>query len=141
MGKIIFRAAAGIVLLSLLLGGIGFAAGWFREGARVVGVENVKAQWQFAYDYNESLGAIATNYCAAKQAESEQTDPSIRVQFTSQVLAHSANYSRVASEYNGRLDDAFRAKLVAPPDVPRQAPSLTDKVAELRVDDPGLRCG
>lgn len=118
------------IALSLALGVIGYVSGWFSEGKRVVSPANVREQWQFAYDFDESLGAIATQWCTAKAAEQTATNPDTKDQRTSQRIAVEQNYARVAAEYNGRLRDAFRAKLVKPGDVPDQAPSLQSKTQQ-----------
>ena len=39
-----------------------WACGWVRTGAHVVSAENVKAQWQFAYDYAEDLRSAASQW-------------------------------------------------------------------------------
>lgn len=121
----------GVVLaIMFLLGGTAFVINWIKTGVDVVSPENVKAQWQFAYDYSESLEGIAQNYCTAKQAEADAVTQDERLQRSSQRIAHEQNYNRVAAEYNGRLRDAFRAGLVKPPDVPDQAPLLRETASK-----------
>lgn len=108
---------------------VGFAAGWFRATTAVVSPENVKAQWQFAYDYDASLKAIAGQWCTAKAAEVAETNPDFKAQRTSQRIAVEQNYDRVKGVYDARLADAFRAKLVRPSGVPTRAPALKDTTA------------
>lgn len=120
-----------IIILSVIFGAIGFAAGWFNEGKRIISPANVRAQWQFAYDYDESLGAIALQWCTAKAEETAETNPDYRVQRSTQRIAVENNYNRVAGEYNGRLRDAFRAKLVKPSDVPDRAATLEEKAEQV----------
>lgn len=91
----------------------------------------VTAQWQFAYDYEASLGASASNWCTALADEQSARSEDVRVQLSLQRRAIEQNYNRIKAEYDGRLRDAFRAKLVKPPDVPNQAPTLEEKVAQL----------
>lgn len=123
------KIGAVLIAISLCLGGVGFVAGWFKTGVEVISPENVKAQWQFAYDYDASLKAIAKQWCTAKIEETNETDKEVRPQRVSQRIAIENNYQRVKAEYDGRLRDAFRAGLVKPPDVPRSAPNLPDVVA------------
>jgi hypothetical protein len=54
-------------------------------------------------------------------------------------MAREENYARIASDYNGRMRDAFRARLVAPPDVRERAPALPELIDELRASE-GLVC-
>lgn len=119
----VFLATA--VVLTLV--GLGF--GWFRAGTQIISPQNVKAQWQFAYDYSESLNAIAGNWCTSKQAEDAETSPDAKLQRQTQRIAQEQNYNRVKAEYDARLADAFRAKWVKPPDVPARAPTLSETVA------------
>lgn len=124
---LLLKIIGGILCLSLLFGVIGFAADWFNTGAKVVSPENVKKQWQFAYDYDASLTAISQQWCTAKSAENAETNSDYKSQRITQRIAVENNYARVAAEYNGRLKDAFRAKLVKPSDVPDQAPPLAEQ--------------
>lgn len=125
-----FRIVGAVVVIALSLSVIGFFGGWFNAGKEIVSAKNVKAQWQFAYDYDESLDGIAVQHCTAVAAEEAETNPDFKVQRTDQRIAIDNNYERVRAEYNGRLRDAFRARLVAPSDVPDQAPTLQENVAE-----------
>lgn len=131
LGGLLVRALGIVIALALVFGVIGFFAGWFNAAKEVVSPANVKAQWQFAYDYDEQLDAIAQQTCQMRQVEAAETDPAFKTQRTSQRVAIEQNYFRVEAEYNGRLRDAFRAKLVAPTDVPDQAPSLDENLAEV----------
>lgn len=87
--------AAGVVLT---LAGLGF--GWFKAGTDIISPTNVKAQWQFAYDYSESLNAIGGNWCTTKQAEDAETNPDAKLQRQTQRIAHEQNYNRVKAEYD-----------------------------------------
>lgn len=120
-----------VVGLIVVLTVVGFGLGWFRASTAVVSPTNVKAQWQFAYDYNANLKAIAGQWCTAKSAEDSETNPEYKPQRTSQRIAIEQNYDRVKGIYDGRLADAFRAKLVRPSDVPDHAPTLKESTAAL----------
>lgn len=121
-----------IVAIALAIGLImlagHFVFGWFKAATDVVGPTNVKSQWQFAYDYDASLKAVAQNWCTARKAELEETNTDAKIQRGTQRIAIEQNYARVKGEYDGRLRDAFRGGLVAPPDVPKQAPDLKTAV-------------
>ena len=125
--------AALLLVAGLTAGGcaVAWVAGWGGEAARVTGVENVREQWRFAYDYEESLGALASNHCSLQRQVDAETNPDTRDQRVSQLLAVEQNYHRVAAEYDAALRDKFRAGLVAPPDVPDRAPTLEGKEAEV----------
>lgn len=101
------------------------AARWATTPAQVFSPENVRAQWQFAYDYQASLEASARNVCLFEAQVASAPTAEDRSARDSQLLATQNNYNRIAAEYNGRLADAFRAKLVRPSDVPETAPTLT----------------
>lgn len=130
VGGLALKVFGVLVVLSLCLTGGHFAFGWFNTAVEVVSPTNVKAQWQFAYDYHENLKAIANNWCSLKKAEEAETNPDYKTQRISQRLAVETQYRTKQAEYDGRLDDAFRAKIVAPPDVPRHAPTLEQTVFE-----------
>lgn len=128
------KLVGAMIVVALVCGGVGWVGGWFKTGAEVVGPANVKAQWQFAYDYNESLRAIASNWCTLRKEElavGQRGDADALNQRSSQRLATETNYDKTKAEYDGRLRDAFRAGLVAPPDVPKTAPTLQEKLAEI----------
>jgi len=113
-----------IVALGAVIGAINFVGGWLSQPAKIYGVENVRAQWEFAYTYDESLGAIQRQYCTAKQAVADSVDAVERSQRNTQMIAVHNNYDRVEAQYNAALRNAFKAKLVWPSDVPEKAPSL-----------------
>lgn len=128
---LVLRVIAVIVALTLVIGACTFVVSWISEAGKVISPANVKEQWRFAYDYDASLEAIATQWCSLKAVEVAETNPDYKSQRISQRLATETRYAAVAAEYNGRLADAFRAKIVAPPDVPHTAPLLTDKTQRL----------
>lgn len=131
IGGILARIVGTLVVLTVVFGIMGLVLGWFNAGAKVVSPDNVRQQWQFAYDYDASLKAIATQDCTAKKVADAETNPDIKAQRISQQVAIENNYARVKAEYDGRLRDAFRAKLVKPADVPNQAPTLEQNLAEV----------
>lgn len=125
------KIGGALLTLALIFGAIGFVRNWIHEGVKVISPANVTEQWRFAYDYDASLEAIAQQWCSAKRVENAETNPDYKVQRVTQRIAIENNYNAVSAKYNGRLADAFRAKLVAPSDVPRVAPLLLSKTQRL----------
>ena len=105
--------------------------GWMSTGAELISGDNVAKQWAFAYQYEESLKSEALQICNAEKALAASTNVTEQTQRRSQVLAMQNNYHRIAQEFDARLRNAFEAKLVAPPDVVRAAPSLSEMVEEV----------
>lgn len=132
-GKLAVKAVGAVLVLSLLICGAGWIFGWLKTGADVVGPDNVKKQWEFAYEYDRALGAIANNWCSIKKAEDVAVGDA-KEQRTSQRLAQETLYASRKAEYDAALANAFKAGLVAPPDVPKQAPTLQEKVSSLRLE-------
>lgn len=112
------------ILVVVLVGIIGWGIRWASVPGQVASPENVRKQWAFAYDYDESLQSAARQVCAAEQALADTKDATERSQRRSQLMALEQNYSRIQAEYNAKLRNAFDAKLVAPSDVPAKAPDL-----------------
>lgn len=123
--SLIAWVVGGLIAVVLLVSVIGFGLGWFNAGKDIVSPTNVKAQFAFAYDSIQGLQAQAGNVCDAQAAYEAETDPFQKTQRQSQLLVYKQSYRRLQQEYNARMDDLFRAKLVAPSDVPKQAPTLT----------------
>ncbi len=114
-----------IVGLALTAGVIGWVLNWASVPGKIASSENVRKQWAFAYEYEESLKSAARQVCSAEKAAEAAQLPDERTQRRSQVLALEQNYSRIQAEYDARLRDAFQAKLVAPEDVPKRASELS----------------
>jgi hypothetical protein len=136
---IVLMIAIGVIGIAASTGLITLVYAWLNEPARIVSVDNVRSQWQFAYDMEEDLKASARQVCIARRAVATAPTELERAQRRSQLVAREDNYARIASDYNGRLRDAFRARLVAPPDVRRSALNLEEMILWLRVNE-GLFC-
>lgn len=119
----------GLLLLVVVVLVFGFAAGWLSLPFDLFGRPNVQAQWTWAYDQYESLQATAQQICTAEGAVQSAQTESERTQRTTQLIAYEQNYARLAADYDARMRNAFEAGLVAPPDVPRRAPTLADMKA------------
>lgn len=118
------------IVLVLALAVVGWVIRWASVPGQVASPENVRQQWAFAYEFEESLKSAARQVCSAEKAAEAAQLPDERSQRRTQVLSLEQNYARVQAQYDARLRDAFQAKLVAPSDVPQRAPDLaTAKVA------------
>ena len=104
MGRIIGIGLAIIVGVVVLV----WALGWIFAPFDVTSVDNVRKQWAFAYQYDESLHAVAKQVCSAERAVKEARGDEERIQRQSQALAFEQNYARIEAEYNAKLRDAFQ---------------------------------
>jgi hypothetical protein len=132
-GKIALYAVGVIVGLTLILTVTGFAGGWFRAHTDTVSAQNVKEQWQFAYDMDRGLDSLAQKYCAAQAAESKAVGQDAVNMAQQMTLANKNLYFQREGEYNARLADKFRAGLVAPTDVPNPATPLDQRITKLHL--------
>ncbi|MFA5185624.1 MAG: hypothetical protein WC551_03995 [Patescibacteria group bacterium] len=105
---------------------VSWVAGWGAVPVQVASAENVQKQFAFAYQYDESLQAVARQVCSAEKGVAESSSDVERTQRRSQALAFEQNYARIEAEFNAKLRNAFEAKYVAPSDVPKRAPTLTE---------------
>lgn len=128
LGKVI-AWIGGVLLIALVFG---WVFGWIAVPFQTTSASNVREQWGFAYRYEASLQASARNVCSARTAVAQATSDEERVQRRSQAMAYELNYSRIQSEYDGRLRNAFEAKLVRPRDVPAEAPDLDQMLQSIR---------
>src|SRR5688572_29325957 len=120
------RVMGGFIALVAAISMVMLLVGWMSAGVDLISPDNVAKQWAFAYQYEESLKSEALQICNAEKALAAATNVTEQTQRRSQVLAMQNNYHRIAQEFDARLRNAFEAKLVAPPDVVRVAPSLSE---------------
>jgi hypothetical protein len=132
-GVLAVKIVGAVLALSLVICGAGWVFGWFKAASDVVGPDNVQKQWEFAYEYDRSLTAVANNWCTAKKAEDAATGDA-KDQRVTQRIAQENLYASRKAQYDAALANAFKAGLVAPPDVPRVAPTLQEKVQSLRLE-------
>ena len=118
-----------MVVLGVIFGVGVFALDWFRAGRDVFGPENVREQFRLAYDRYEGLEALAEQVCNFETSLETAESTTARQQIESQRLAVANNYSRVRAQYEAAYDDAFRAGLVGPRDLPEEAPALAEMQA------------
>jgi len=128
--KVVLAWWGWILVIGLIVGAtlvVGrFAFGWFTAPVQIYSIENVREQWRFAYDYDESLKAAAQQVCIAEKAVQDASSDNEKSQRRSQQMAYETNYTRIEADFNARLRNAFEAKLVKPADVPDKAPSLSE---------------
>ncbi|MDO8522796.1 MAG: hypothetical protein Q7S12_00715 [bacterium] len=121
------RGSAALIILGVALALIvgGWILSWVLVPLQMTSPENVRKQWGFAYEYDESLQAAARQVCGMEKAlvSSGAEDKSQR---QSQLLALEQNYSRIERDYNAKLRNAFEAKYIRPSDVPNRAPTLSE---------------
>jgi hypothetical protein len=127
MAKYIAAGIGILILVVVVLTALGLLFGWIGGGASVVSVDNVKAQYQFAYQDLNSLKATAANACGEREALADPTlGADEKTARRSQLIAYEQNYERIKAEYDARVQNVFQAKLVKPADVPLMAPTLHD---------------
>lgn len=128
VGRLILIVVGIFLAASLLFGAIGFACGWARTGVEIVSPANVKSQYRLAYSDWNALEKLSDTICIAVDVRDRETDPFIKSQRESQVLAYQGAYNRVAGSYNARMQNLFEARIVRPRDLPANAPSFTETV-------------
>lgn len=123
-----------VILLSLVLGAIGWALEWVTLPARVVNPETGLYNWQWYYDTHASLQAqvdtirqyqtrldnFSETYGDPKTWDWQTKEEHQRL--ASIVDGYVANYNRVASEYNAAIRDVTR-RWSKPPDLPGCIPN------------------
>lgn len=110
--------------LGVVLGYISLPFAWASQPVQILSPENVRKQWAFAYQYDESLQSAARQVCLTEQALAGASSEEEKTQRRSQLLAYQQNYTRIQADYNSKLRNAFEAKWVKPDDVPQKAPEL-----------------
>jgi len=119
--------------LLLIFGVVLFGLNWLGTGAQVISPENVRQQFQAAYDDMNALDATARNVCQAiKDEQAAPAGSTERTQRTSQRIAYQQNYERIRAHYNAYVSDPFRARLVRPSDLPTQAPELSEMLRRIQ---------
>lgn len=126
-----FKTTLIIILCFVVLLVISWAAGWITMPFQTTSVQNVKQQWAFAYQYDESLKAIAQQVVNTQKLVDSSTGDT-KTQRETQLLAYQNNYARVKAEYDAKLKNAFEAKWVKPSDVPDIAPTLEEMIQQIK---------
>ena len=110
----------GILLVIGLVAGIGNLIGaWGNEAKRVVSPENVTNQFDMVISDWQDMQIAADNACTATKSARQDGDP---VMVEDPAQAYAASYRRIASDYNSRQQNIFKAGKVGPPGYPKIAP-------------------
>lgn len=104
---------------------IGF--GWFRGEANLRSFNHVRATYQEAFDDANAMDANARQACRLKVMIGVETDPAVKTQRQSQLLAIENNYDRVKGEYDAYMRDHFRGGVIRPQQLPMPYPTLQDR--------------
>ena len=130
MAKYIAAGVGILVLLVVAFTALGLVFGWIGGAASVASVDNVKAQYQFAYQDLNSLKATAANACQQREFLADPSiSPDEKTADRAHLSAYEQNYVRIKAEYDARVQNVFQAKLVKPSDVPLEAPTLAEAEA------------
>lgn len=117
-----------LMLLTIIGSIFDWSFSWLSVPGQVTSVQNVREQWQFAYDYEASLKAGARQVCDAQRAVERAEGEPERIARRDHMFAYQVNYQRIKAEYDAALANAFEARFVKPPDVPDRAPSLEENM-------------
>lgn len=117
-------AVASVFLLLVLITPLTIGFGWISGEANLRSFGHVRQTYAYAYDHIAALQSLQQNACVANQAISEETDPAIKSQRRTQLIAVENTYNRTQREYDAYMSDHFRGKVIKPGDLPLPAPSL-----------------
>jgi hypothetical protein len=113
-----------IIIITILLAS--WILGWITMPWELTSPRNVKEQWTWAYEQHESLKATAQQVCIAERAVELAQSDTERTQRQTQLIAYETNYSRLAADYDAKMQNAFEMKLIKPADLPWRAPVLSE---------------
>lgn len=128
-GGSVFAVIAVTALVGIVVA-VAFLGSWCNAAISVVSPQNVRTQFKDAYTSYESLRAAGVNICNAKKAYEAETDNFYKTQRQTQLLAYEAAYQRIESTYDAQMDDVFRGRVVGPPDLPKQAPTVDQRAKD-----------
>ena len=118
-----------VLVIGIIAGPVGLLLDWYGAGQRIVSPENVERQFRLAYDSYEGMEALAQQACNFEDLVAQASSDNERIQRQNQLVAVQNRYEQVRAQYEARYEDAFRAALVGPRDLPRDAPSLNEMQA------------
>lgn len=124
--KNFFKVLGIVVGVVLVLSIVAFAMGWITWPIDLGSRRNVEAQFQTGYELYESLQGTAQAVCIAEKAYNAETDPTLKSQRQSQLLAYETNYARLSADYDAWSRNIFEGGIVRPADLPARAPSLSE---------------
>lgn len=129
--KIFWQVVGIVFIVGLVLAAMGFVFGWITLPIQKGGVQNVEQQFTYGYQTKKALEATARSVCLAQKAYDVETDPALKSQRQSQLLAYQANYSRLEGEYDAWAANVFQGKVIRPNDLPAQAPTLSGMILQV----------
>jgi len=124
--KIFWKVVGILFVVILVLTVLGFLFGWITWPIDLGSRQNVEEQFQTGYELYESLQGTAQAVCIAEKAYNAETNPSLKSQRQSQVLAYETNYARLSADYDAWSRNIFEGGIIRPADLPARAPSLSE---------------
>lgn len=116
-----------VLLVVVLLGGLlGLATGWISFGTKFLSPAELREQYRTAFTLYNSLEASAQNVCDLEELISDETDPDVKSQRESQLLAFQQQYNANKATYEARMQNIFEAKKRKPAELPFEAPTLEE---------------
>lgn len=113
--------AALTIVAVVVLTVVGFAMKWGQTAVDVVSPANVKAQHSAVISGWESLQASARNACSVGSVQTDENSPTF---VENPVVAYEATYRSAVVDYNQRMENVFKAGIVAPAGYPDRVPNL-----------------
>lgn len=134
MPRALVLALALVVCVFLLLVAttpltIGF--GWFKGEAQLRSFGHVRDTYREAFDDTAAMDANVRQSCRLQTQIAAETDPSVKAQRQSQLLAIENNYDRIKGEYEAYMRDHFRGGVIRPAQLPLPYPTLAERQAVL----------
>lgn len=129
--KLFWKIVGIVIVIGLVLTIIGFVFGWITLPFQKGGAQNVEQQFTYGYQTMNALKSTARSACQAQKAYDAETDPNLKSQRQSQLLAFQNNYSRLEGEYDAWAANIFQGKVIRPNDLPAQAPTLAEMTSQV----------
>lgn len=124
--KTFWKVIGIVALVACVVMVLGFLLGWFALPWEKGSASNVQEQFRTGYETYESLQGTAQAVCIAEKAYNAETDPNLKSQRQSQVIAYETNYARLSADYDAWSRNIFEGGIVRPADLPARAPSLSE---------------
>lgn len=128
------KVVIGIILLSIVLGVVGCAGGWFSGTKELVTFQHTKEQTTIVLLDWTQMQAAACNALGAQDAKHSSDDPSL---LEDPSLSYKAIYRNIKADYDRRMSNFFEARetrhIPIPGNIgqlPQIAPSLTEAEAQ-----------
>lgn len=125
----VFALIVAVFLLMVVTTPLTIGFGWFSGEANLRSFEHVRQTYSEAFTDANGMDANARQACRLKAQIATETDPSVKTQRESQLLAIENNYDRVKGDYDAYMADHFKGGIIRPRQLPYPYPSLTDREA------------